>query len=148
MLEVGIVACLIILTVAGYLAFRNSKLIAEKKQLSHISLPPAEYTLYMAKEFTEEDRRIMVPLGMMEFRDLNGIKIVALCRVIDNNRGDLKLEEAGAILMKHIRQARQKGTFISYRSVQDALQDPTEIQMAERIAEVVSSEEGLSLSTQ
>lgn len=147
MLKIGIIACLIILAVAGYLAFRNSKLIAEKNQRAHMSMPSAEYTLYMTRDFTEDDRRTMCPLGTMEYRHLNGIMKAVLCRVTDEDRGDLKLEEAGTILMKHIRQAHQKGTFISYRSEQETLQDPAEIRMAERIAEVATPNEDVLISS-
>lgn len=141
MLEFGIAVCLLMLIVAGYLAFRNSKLIAEKKQGAYISVPPAEYTLYMTKEFTEEDRRTMVPLGFLEYHDQTGMMRVVLCRVICEARGDLKLEEAGTILIKHIRQSHQKGTFRSYHLEHSSLQGQAEIQMADRIAKAAGSEE-------
>lgn len=139
MLQVGIALCLLMLAAAGVLAYRNSKLIAEKKQAAYISVPSAEYTLYMTKEFTEEDRRTMVPLGVMDYRDSNGMKKVVLCRVMDESRGDLKLERAGTIMIKHIRQAHLRGTFISYRSETDALKGQAEIQMADRIADAAGS---------
>lgn len=135
MLKVGIAVSLLILVVAGYLAFRNSKMIAEKKQAAYISVPTSVYTLYMTKEFTKEDRKSMVPLGIMEYRELNEMKEAVLCRVIDERSGDLRLEEAGAILMRHIMQAHQRGTFIGYRSEMDALQNEEEIRMADRLSE-------------
>lgn len=140
MLGFGIVVCVLMLGISGYLAYRNSKLIAEKKQGAYISVPPAEYTVYMTKVFTEEDRRTMVPLGSLEYHDLNGMMRVVLCRVTDEDRGDLKLEEAGSILINHVRQSFHKGTFRSYHTEEGYLQGQAEIQMADRIAQVVGNE--------
>ncbi|MGM1045357.1 hypothetical protein SAMN05661091_1941 [Paenibacillus uliginis N3/975] len=147
MLKVGIAVCLLLLAVAGYLAFRNSKLIAEKKQAAYISVPSSEYTLYMTRELTEEDRRTMVPLGIMEYRDLNGIMKAVLCRVTHESSGDLKLEEAGTIMMRHMIQAHQRGTFIGYRSEVEALQSEDEIRMADRLSEAANRSEAAASQT-
>lgn len=138
MLEVGIAVCLIILAAAGYLAYRNSRLIAEMKQDSYIPPPSSEYTVYMTTEFSEEDLKSLVPLGFMEYRDGDGVKKACLCRVRNESEGDLKLEEAGRMLLRHIRQAREKGTFLSYRSEAEALSSEAEREMADRLVEAAS----------
>ncbi|KKO54455.1 hypothetical protein [Paenibacillus sp. DMB20] len=138
MLEVGIAVCLIMLGAAGYLAYRNSRLIAEMKQDSYIPPPSSEYTVYMTTEFSEEDLKTLVPLGFMEYRDADGVKKAGLCRIRHDSEGDLKLEEAGMMLLRHIRQAREKGTFISYRSETEALTSDAERKMADRLAEAAA----------
>ncbi|WP_054956426.1 hypothetical protein [Paenibacillus dakarensis] len=145
MLKFGIAVSLLIFAAAGYLAFRNSRLIAEKKQGAYMNAPAAEYTVYMTKDFTEEDQMAMTPLYMMEAHDQDGRVNVMLCRLKGGARGDLKLTEAGNILIHHIRQAHQKGSFISYRMNKEAWESQEELQMAERIAEAAGKEQAPDL---
>lgn len=138
MLKLGIAACLLILAVAGYLAYRNSRLISDMKHESYIAAPPV-YTVYMTGEFTEEDLRTLAPIGYMEYRETGAVRKAALCRVLEEAGGDLKLQEAGEMLIRHIRKAREKGAFIAYRTVLEALENEAERAMAERLAQAAEN---------
>lgn len=142
MLKVGIAVCILIFAAAGVLAYRNSRLISEMKRETYIATPSI-YTVYMTGEFTGEDLKTLTPLGYMEYREAGGITKAALCRVLEENGGDLKLQEAGDMLIRHIQKAREKGTFIVYRTFPEALEDEAERNMAERLAEAA---EGLAAS--
>lgn len=133
MLNIALAACILLFAAAGYIAFMNSKLIADKKKEAYIPPPASEYTVYMTPQFTEEDKRSMSPIGVMEFRDPQGMMKVYLCRV-RNASEDLKLEQAGNVFLHHLTKARDTGTLMFYRTVEEALQGPEEKSLTDRLS--------------
>ena len=61
----------------------------------------------------------MIPIGVMEFRDPQGMMKVYLCRV-RNASEDLKLEQAGNVFLHHLTKARDTGDLMFYRTVDEA----------------------------
>lgn len=133
MLNIAIAVCVILFAAAGYIAFMNSRIIADKKQEAYIPPPASEYTVYMTPQFSEEDKRSLIPIGVMEFRDPQGMMKVYLCRV-KNEADDLKLEQAGSVFLHHLTKARDTGTLMFYRTVEEALQGPEEKSLTDRIS--------------
>lgn len=133
MFNIAIAASILLFAAAGYIAFMNSKLIADKKREAYIPPPASEYTVYMTLQFTEEDKRSMSPIGVMEFRDPQGMMKVYLCRV-KNESEDLKLEQAGNVFLHHLTKARDTGTLMFYRTVEEALQGAEEKSLTDRLS--------------
>lgn len=125
MLYIAITIIVILFVAAGYIAFMNSRIIANKKRETHIPLPASEYTVYMTPHFSEEDQRSLIPIGVMEFRNRQEMMKVYLCRV-KNASGDLKLEQAGEVFLLHLKKARDDGTLVFYQTVEEALIGPEE----------------------
>ncbi|AWP26833.1 hypothetical protein ACXFAU_19275 [Paenibacillus glucanolyticus] len=135
MLNIAIAACVLLFAAAGYIAFMNSRIIADKKREAYIPPPPSEYTVYMTPQFSEEDKRSLAPIGVMEFRDAQGMMKVYLCRV-KNEKDDLQLEQAGNVFLHHLTKARDTGALMFYRTVEEALQGPEEKSLTDRISVV------------
>ncbi|GAB6926054.1 hypothetical protein JCM10914A_00370 [Paenibacillus sp. JCM 10914] len=132
MLNFAIAACVILFAVAGYIAFMNSRLIAEQKKEAYIPPPISEYTVYMTPHFSEDDKRALVPIGVMEYRDADAIMKIYLCRVL-NESEDLKLEDAGRVFLQHLTAARDSERLMFYRTVEEALQGPDEKALTDRL---------------
>ena len=135
MMNIAIAAAVILFAAAGYLAFMNSRLIADKKREAYIPPPASEYTVYKTAQFTREDERTLTPIGVMEYEDPQGPMKVYLCRV-RHKAEDLKLEEAGDVFLSHLKAARDRGTLRFYRTVEEALQGQDEIRLTERLTAV------------
>ncbi|NMO96500.1 hypothetical protein HII30_12030 [Paenibacillus lemnae] len=113
MLGVGIFLCLVMFTAAGYLTYRNSKLIAERQKEDFVPLPSTEYTVFIGKQKPDPELDGMLPLWVMSWESSDSITLAGLCRVTDGDQGDLRLEEAERVLSSHINKALQSGTYLS-----------------------------------
>ncbi|KOP67575.1 hypothetical protein AMS62_21745 [Bacillus sp. FJAT-18019] len=141
MLNIAIAVSVILFAAAGYIAFMNSRIIANQKREAYIPLPASEYTVYMTPQFSEEDKRSLIPIGVMEFRDRQGLMKVYLCRV-KNASEDLKLEQAGNVFLVHLKQARDNGTLMFYRTVEEALLGPEERSLTDRLSAAAKKKPG------
>ena len=131
MLYAGIAACLILLAVSGWLAYRNSIIIAEKKQEPETPKKPSEYTLLKGNNIPPEEKSL-VPLTRLTYREGGTETAVTLCR-LDEAEGDLRLEEAEKLFAGHLRQAIQDGTYVNCTSNRHLLKGAEEINMVQRL---------------
>ncbi|KOR90067.1 hypothetical protein [Paenibacillus solani] len=141
MLNIAIAVSVILFVAAGYIAFMNSRIIANQKREAYIPLPASEYTVYMTPQFSEEDKRSLIPIGVMEFRDRQEPMKVYLCRV-KNASEDLKLEQAGNVFLLHLKKARDNGTLMFYRTVEEALLGPEERSLTDRLSAAAKKKPG------
>ncbi|MGG3279782.1 hypothetical protein [Paenibacillus solani] len=141
MLNIAIAVSVILFAAAGYIAFMNSRIIANQKREAYIPLPASEYTVYMTPQFSEEDKRSLIPIGVMEFQDRQEPMRVYLCRV-KNASEDLKLEQAGNVFLLHLKKARDNGTLVFYRTVEEALQGPEERSLTDRLSAAAKKKPG------
>ena len=138
MLNIALAACILLFAAAGYIAFMNSKLIADKNGSIHSSACFGIYRLYDASVHGG-GQRSMIPIGVMEFRDPQGMMKVYLCRV-RNASEDLKLEQAGNVFLHHLTKARDTGSLMFYRTVDEALQGPEEKSLTDRLSAAQKAE--------
>lgn len=134
MMNFAIAVGVLLFAAAGYLAYRNSRLISMQQESGQKYALPAWYTVCMGSELpgAEEDD---IPLWAMEYETADGVYKAGLCRVPGDTAGDLKLEQAEQMLSAHVRTARAGGTYLSHRTFEDRLQDEQERNMAKRLSQ-------------
>jgi hypothetical protein len=109
---VALVVGIVLLVAAGVLAFKNSQIIAEKRESLGPSPSSLQYTVYLTDKWEEKNSLTLLSLFHTSYVVQEQELQAYLCRVT-GKRGELKLYEAENVMLHNIRHAKLKGSLLS-----------------------------------
>ncbi|GAF06678.1 hypothetical protein [Paenibacillus pini] len=103
----------VILAAAGVLAWKNTKLLAEKREYIGPKISTFLYTVLTTNQISEEDKVTHIPLFHITFKHEQQQLHAYLCRVIGDEKGELKLEHAASIMDRKLSETLSKDLLIA-----------------------------------
>lgn len=133
----------LILAAAGFLAWRNSRIIAEQKNNPAPKLLVSSYTMQVTNHFDEQENKALTPLFQVAYQDKQGMMHAYLCRV-NGDRGELKLPIAADIMGNKLLDIMAKGILKDAAAHYDAAEGNEEKEAITRLDNLVKQTGGAS----
>jgi hypothetical protein len=145
MYSILVILLVLVLSVAGFLAYQNSKLVAKQKKLGTLSRNPSlMYTIFdQSNAASVEDPDVIPLIQYTVFMELSGqgvvnkpLAIINLCRV-SAGRGDLVLADVERSVLEHIQWVSPSEAFIEHKAYLHRAANHAEKEMILNLEDVV-----------
>ncbi|KTD88008.1 hypothetical protein [Paenibacillus etheri] len=145
MYSILVILLVLVLSVAGFLAYQNSKLVSNQKKLGTITRNPAlMYSIFdQSCTASVEDPDVIPLMQYTVFVESGGqvdvnkpLAIINLCRV-SAGRGDLVLADVERVVLEHIKLISPSDAFVEHKSYLHRAANQAEKEMILNLEDVV-----------
>ncbi|AOZ94145.1 hypothetical protein [Paenibacillus crassostreae] len=140
MIYVALIVCIILLVTAGVIAWKNSRIIAEKHEHNGPNLSSMHYTVHITDHWVEQDSLTLQALFHTSYIVGEDQIQAYLCRVL-GHLGELKLYEAENVMLHHIQHAKLKGSLLASETMCDYELSEDEKKTLSRLEEMVKNQQ-------